>query len=287
MPHSLSTSSMVASTKDKKSGSRKCKKPCQPSSSSSCCTEQCIDCCTSQYARLNRFATIIANNQLNVALNSSDWPVAVNLNAVAATIKNRCGAAILPPNITSNVNGTPSLNVGAYANELGCSGAPGDLNTPTSLVSPTGALLPRGDNDMLVAASAYYFVNEFAYGTYEPGCHNDQVYGWYVNISTGELQLFTQTDGVPTNATRACISADLTLSSAQKSQLKVLNKLYKLSKSAIKEVNGIPSQEGNIVEVCDCKGERWLLYINTASTQNGSPLCTCNYQFAVVATKLC
>jgi hypothetical protein len=178
---------------------------------------------------------------------------------------------------------------GAYANETGCSGA-GDANVPVSFVNPTnGSLNDVGSNDMLVAAAGYYFVNEFAYGPYEPGCHNDQVYGWYTNLSTGELQLFTQMDGVPTNVTRACLSADLSsgMTSTQKRQLKVLNKLYKLSKSAVKEVNGIPSQEGNIVEVCDCKGDKWLLYINTASSQNGSPLSTCNYQFAIVATKLC
>jgi hypothetical protein len=274
MTKSLSTSSLVTSTKDKKSGSRKCKKPCQSSSSSSCCTEQCIDCCSSQFQRLSRFASYITGQQLN-----NDWAnLQTNLNnqLIATMLVNRCGAPINPPN-TEQAASNPSSGytglTGAYANEIGCSGS--EPNAPISLTS------------LEVASAAYYFVNEFAYGTYEPGCHNDQVYGWYVNISTGELQLFTQTDGVPTNATRACIAADLTLSSAQKRQLKVLNKLYKLSKSAIKEVNGIPSQEGNIVEVCDCKGERWLLYINTAAAQNNSPLCVCNYQFAVVATKLC
>jgi hypothetical protein len=273
MPRSLSTSSLVASTKDKKSGSRKCKKPCQSSSSSSCCTEQCIDCCTSQYQRLSKFASFVATNQLYYAESTESW-VASNTNATPPTegIKNRCGATILPPNAS---NGPTGGIPGAYANEVGCSGS--QPNTPQDLTA------------LVVAEAAYYFVNEFAYGPYEPGCHNDQVYGWYVDVSTGELQLSMQYEGVPTNATRACLTADVsaTLTSAEKRQLKVLNKLYKLSKSAVKEVNGIPSQEGNIVEVCDCKGERWLLYINTANNQNGSPLCECNYQFAIVATKLC
>lgn len=256
MPSSLSTSSLVASTKDKKSGSRKCKKPCQSSSSSSsCCTEQCIDCCTSQYQRLALVKNMVAQAQVY-----GDWTVD------ASGVKNRCGSTIYPPN--ANVGDT-----GAYVNEVGCTG--GDANEPQDLTN------------LEVANLAYYFVNEFAYGPYEPGCHNDQVYGWFVNISTGELQLFTPYEGVPVNATRACLSAELSMSSAQKRQLKVLNKLYKLSKSAIKEVNGIPAQEGNILEVCDCKGNRWLLYIDTAGVQNGSPLCDCNYEFAIVATKLC
>lgn len=279
MPKSLSTSSMVCGTKDKKSHSRKCKEPCQSSSSSSCCSEQCLDCCTSQYQRLNRFASFVATEQLLHAgeTGANVYGVAANTNATTSSdsdaIFNRSGALIPPPNTT----GGTAANPGAYANEVGCS-ASGDLNLPTDL----------DQNGYSVAYAAYWFVNEFSYGPYEPGCHNDQVYGWFVNLQSGELQLFTMIDGVPTNATRACLSADTsTLSSAQKKQLKLLNKLFKLSKSAVKEVNGIPSNEGNIVEVCDCKGDKWLLYVNTADNQNGSPLSTSNYEFAVVATKLC
>jgi hypothetical protein len=221
------------------------------------------------------------------------------MGSTSTALYNRCGAIIPAP-----IGGTAAvLGVsGAYANELGCSGT--EANAPMSFAGVTsgataGVLAQRGvglgqttgvtSGDMLIAASGYYYVNEFAYGPYEPGCHNDQLYGWYVNVSTGELQLFMEMDGVPTNATRACLSADLTaaLTSTQKKQLKLLNKLYKLTKSAIKEVNGIPSLEGNIVEVCDCKGAKWLLYINSANSQNYSPLAACNYQFAVVATKLC
>lgn len=257
MTKSLSTASIVS----KSTKAKKCKKPCQ-SSSSSCCTEQCIDCCSSQYQRLSLVRNMVAYNQVtNGGETSNDaWTVDTD------NVVNRCGVAILPPNANTN---------GAYANQTGCTGINNIAPNPMDLTI------------LKVANLAYYFVNEFAYGPYEPGCHNDQVWGWYVNVVSGELQLFTPTDGVPVNATRACISSDETPSSAQKRQLKVLNKLYKLSKSAIKEINGIPSQEGNIVEVCDCKGDRWLLYINTAQSQNGSPLSICNYAFAVVATKLC
>jgi hypothetical protein len=260
MTKHLSTSSMVSSASGKK-----CKKPCQSSSSSSsCCTEQCIDCCSSQYQRLSGFRAFVIDNQLNQLQGS--W-VATN------GVKNRCGVTILPPN--ANAGETGGVSGAYYQNSLtGCTSAPFN---PTDL----------DDGSTQVAEAAYYFVNEFAYGPYEPGCHNDQVWGWYVDIATGQLQLFTQTDGVSTQATRLCLSSQDVLSSTEKRQLKVLNKLYKLTKSAVKEINGIPSQEGNIVEVCDCKGQRWLLYINNAVAQNGSPLAECNYQFAVVATKLC
>ena len=288
MPSSLNTSSVVSRSKD-----RKCKKPCQ-SSSSSCCTEQCLDCCSSQYQRLSRFASLVTDMMLETQPGESAT-LAVNTYLQPDLLQNRCGAVIPLPNTTGGTAAAP----GAYTNsESGCS-ASGDTYLPVSFVDNTagqsgGNLFLRGstgngNGDMNVAAAGYYFVNEMAYGPYEPGCHNDQVYGWYTNLSTGELQLFMQMDSVPTNVTRACLSSDLAagMTSTQKRQLKLLNKLYKLSKSAVKEVNGIPSQEGNIVQVCDCKGEKWLLYVNTASLQNGSPLSTCNYQFAVVATKLC
>ena len=247
---------------------KKCKKPCDSSSSSSCCTEQCIDCCTSQYQRLNRFSSSITTSQL-----APTWSLAVTTNDGTSEVYNRCGNVIYPP----NGNDEDSID-GAYT---GITGA-------VYFVGDTGELNDRGSDDYLVAASAYYYVNEFAYGPYEPGCDNDQVYGWYVNVLNGNLELFAPFENVPIVINRTYLLG-LTggaMTSQQKSQLKVLNKLYKLSKSAIKEIDGVPSQEGNIVEVCDCKGQRWLLFIDSASSQNGSAL-FCNYEFAVVATKLC
>ena len=283
--HSSSSSSASKCTTTKK-----CKKPCASSSSSSCCTDQCIDCCTTQFQRLNRFSSFITYAQLKTPVletaGSVTWPVVVNENdGVPAALKDRCGITIRPPNTAASGNGGPTGAWNTVANAVSfvtfVSGSDPNLN---------GSLLPRGTTtgDYLVAASAYYFVNEFAYGPYEPGCHNDQVYGWYVNVLTGNLQLFAPYEGVPVNVIRANLLG-LTggaITSQQKSQLKVLNKLYKLSKSAIKEIDGVPSQEGNIVEVCDCKGQRWLLFIDSANSQNGSAL-LCNYEFAVVATKLC
>ncbi len=271
MPSSLNTSSVVSRSKD-----RKCKKPCQSSSSSTCCTEQCLDCCSSQYQRLSRLACMVADNQI-----TGEW-------SVAEENTTRCGDFIPRPNLvndnsTGGVTGFPTA--GAYYNvNPGCS-ASGNAGAPTPFSDTDGVAIAGYE----VANLAYQFVNQFAYGPYEPGCHNDQVYGWYVNVQSGELQLFMQMDGVPTTATRLCLSNDLALgmTSAQKKQLKLLNKLYKLSKSAIKEVNGIPSTEGNIVEVCDCKGEKWLIYIDTAGAQVGSALSPCNFEFSLVACKLC
>jgi hypothetical protein len=302
MPKSLHTSSMVSHTKD-----RKCKKPCESSSSSSCCTEQCVDCCTSQYQRLSEFQKFIVDQQLKTPLTkhvdiiynvnvTSDLSETLeptgNLSTPETAVLNRCGVMIPPPN-TVDASGNEVV-AGAYANDCVTSSTqPVSLVRNTSGQTPStfaGALFPRNDSDNFnIAACAYYFVNTYASGPYEPGCHNNQVYGWYVDVSTGELQLFTQTDGVPTNATRLCLSSETSenMTSVQKKQLKVLNKLFKLSKTAVKEVNGVTQLDGKIVEVCDCKGDKWLLYVNTASMLNGSPLSSCNSKFAVVATKLC
>ena len=107
MPSSLNTSSVVSRSKD-----RKCKKPCQSSSSSSCCTEQCLDCCSSQYQRLSRFANLVATNQVATVGGSGTWNVAVNLSSSGnANILNRSGAVIPIPSATlSTALGVP----GAY-----------------------------------------------------------------------------------------------------------------------------------------------------------------------------
>ena len=255
------------------SSGKKCRTACKSSSSSSCCTEQCVDYASSQYQRLSLMKSMVAWCQLD----DGDRNDVDDDN-----VYNRCGMIVPRPNTaTNNTDGDVPSN-GAYANETGCT-AGDSANVPVSFIDYEG----NYDENYEITILGYYFVNQFAYGPYEPGCHNDQVHGWYVNLETGELQLFSETDGVPTNATRACLSANLTPSSTQKKQLKLLNKLYKLSKSAVKEINGIPSTEGNIVEVCDCKGDRWLLYINNCAYQSGSPLSECNYEFTVVATKLC
>ena len=158
MTKSLSTSSMVSSASGKK-----CKKPCQSSSSSSsCCTEQCIDCCSSQYQRLSEVRNLVAAGQV-----TGVWTVD------PAQI-NRCGTVIPNPN-TSTAN-TVGASAGAYHNAYsGCSGST-DVYLPKSFSSNSGAAITN---------LAYQFVNQFAYGPYEPGCHNDQVTGWFVDVQSG------------------------------------------------------------------------------------------------------
>jgi len=259
--------------------------------SGNCCTTFHINCCTPQYQRLNLFTSyitdgILLRDTVGVAegIVSVSRDDTINVMGTGSTpVYNRCGQQIpLPvgcsdvgfPSFEFTPNTPPGIIDGAYCqSNSGCTG-----DSPYA---------PESFLDKYVAYSAYYFVNEFAYSPYEPRCHSDQVYGWFVNIKTGELQLFAQYKNVPTNATRNCLFNTFELTKLEKSQLKTLNILYKLSKASIKTIRGIPSPEGNIIKVYDCKGNEWLIYINTASIINGSPLATCNYEFAIVGCKLC
>jgi len=308
---------IVSGTKDKKSSdkkssdkkssgkksSAKCKKPTCSSSSSSACTETCIDCCTPQFIRLTKFSTtvsvfLVAN--LGVNTNTNGNTGSNDRNDLMNYSYNRCGDLIAPPNTSSasqNLITYPNNgNTGAYwsnSNSSEFCPASNFVNLDTNItigstpdtVGVTGTTTTAYLNP--IALFSYYFVNKFQYITNEPGCKSDQVYGWYVDISNGNLQLYSQYESVPTNISLNCLqaTANINITSTEKKQLKTLNSLYKLSKTAIKKVNGVPSEEGNIVQVCDCHGNQWLVYINLANNFNVNVLCS-NTQFTIVACKL-
>jgi len=304
MPHHLEDT-ILPSTKgkkscDKKSSSKKCKKPTCSSSSSSSCTEECIDCCTPQFIRLNRFAASIDNYVLTGAANELfDTPSgatgsATTTNIVQQIVNNgwsRCGTQIAPPN---GVTGATNLVTYPFNNSLAgvYFGASNTVALDTITPGVTGgASAALTVTPMFVAnlnaLLSYYFVNEFQYVTNESGCKSDQVYGWLVNTSTPNIQLYSAYDTVPVTVTLQSLLAltATTITSTTKKQLKTLNTLYKLSTAAIKKVNATPATEGNIVQVCDCKGNQWLVYINLANSFKVNVLCP-NTQFTIVACKL-
>jgi hypothetical protein len=211
----------------------------------------------------------------------------------------RSGKPIPPPNTLSATNNgvlthKVTLNGAYYTTYLGCAGT--DLYGATNLSN----IVVDTDTRVEVAYLSYYFVNQFAYSPYEPKtCTSNQVWGWFVDLSQGQLQLYSIYNNVPTNVARRCLINQLELTSMQKSQLKTLNILYKMTKCAIKRVDGIPAEEGNILEMTDCKGTNWLIYINTAgpvgatfiedSAQPDSSVqiaLSCNSQFTIVACKI-
>ena len=244
--------------KSKTAGSEtKCKKSRDSSSSSDCCvSDQVLDCCTSQYQRLNRLLTL------------QSVPNAFTLNYFGnenGSATYRSGLLIPEPNTDAN---------GAYSGSV-ATNFPGD------------AAGNSGSTGTQNAFNAYYWVNTERYLPFEPSCKNDQVWGWYVNLQDGQLQLFQETDGVPTNAVRLYLIdvSHENLTSQEKKQLKLLNKLYKLSVKAVKEVRAMPKTEGNIVQVTDKCGQKWLLAINFAQTWANNVLGN-EQQYVVVACKL-
>ena len=256
---------MAKSKTSKHTGSEtKCKKSRDSSSSSSsecCVSDQDLDCCTVQYQRLNRLLTLQSiPNSFSVNYN--------NVDSNASGAYYRSGIVVPQPVTTSGGAYNPAVS----ANTVSFSG------------TGAGATGAAGTQN---AYNAYYWVNSVRYLSFEPSCKNDQVWGWYLDTINGQLQLFQETDGVPTNATRYDLLnvQNAQMQPVQKKQLKLLNKLFKLSLKAVKEVRAMPKTEGNIVQVTDKCGQKWLLAINFAQTYDNNVLGN-EQQYVVVACKL-
>ena len=112
--------------------------------------------------------------------------------------------------------------------------------------------------------------------------------GFYVDIlQSGSSQVTVAGTSFTPNATRYDLLnvQNAQMQPVQKKQLKLLNKLFKLSLKAVKEVRAMPKTEGNIVQVTDKCGQKWLLAINFAQTYDNNVLGN-EQQYVVVACKL-
>ena len=185
--------------------------------SDNCCTTQHINCYTPQYQRLSLFTSYITNGILSGNTSIVEIGFVNIMTPLIIFPYNRSGQQILlpipecnltQPNIDIMPDNPSDLPPGAYCqSNSGCTGD--SFYAPEELITK------------YIARSAYYFVNEFAYSPFEPGCHSNQVYGWFVNVQTGELQLFTQFKNVPQDVTRNCLSNTIGLTKLEKSQLKI------------------------------------------------------------------
>ncbi len=139
------------------------------------------------------------------------------------------------------------------------------------------------------AELAYYFVNAERYQSFEACGKEDQVVGWYVDTSDGNLELYQALPELNLTLTtyRATLDAipTATLTTIQKQQLYQLNNLYKLSVQAIERVGANPKTEGNICEYTDKCGQKWLLLINRA--QSGTSVAANNTQWTLTGVRLC
>lgn len=273
-----------------KSSKKCCVNPCAVE----CCKPDCqVDCCSAAFLRLDKLrqgwvdvATSGSTNMITTILG-----VTGSVSWVPATINDRAGNAIPVP-----IGGTGSDGAIPSIFGTGSTGSPVINLIQTTDVGITGGVVTDilTDNTAIStylnnALYAYIFVNTMRYQSFEACGKVDQVVGWLVNTSTGQLELFQalpelnlslsdnrgQLIAIPTDA----------MTSVQKQKLYNLNNLYKLSTSAIARVEANPKEEGNICEFTDKCGQKWLLAINRANSQPS--VITANAQFVIVGIHLC
>jgi hypothetical protein len=231
-------------------------KPCN----TDCCKpEHPLDCCAVPYQRLEK----LRNGWSSVAAtgNTTLPQEADGANIVGPTT--RGGAAIAAP--VAEIFGSGS---------------------PSGLVTVSGSTITVLYN---AAYYAYLFVNTHRYLAFQECGKLDQVVGWGVDFCTGQLQLYQ--DLCELNLTVAdnrgyLINLNKTeITPVQRKQLRNLNRFYKLSKAAVAAVGSNQKEEGNIVEVTDKCGQRWLVAVNLPALNIDT--CLAGQQFTFVAIKLC
>ena len=180
-----------------------------------------------------------------------DVPVTIDVSGNSSTVYNRAGVMI------------------TTASPLDISGNYGDLEL-----------------------SAYAFVNEVRYLNYEECGKLDQVTGWSVDLQSGDLYFYQNLPdlGLSTSDSRAALLNTIATSITpyDKKKLTEMEPFWKLSLKAVERVRENPKTEGNICEVKDKCGNRFLVAINRVDGQaSGVSVCEYNSQYSIVVVKLC
>jgi hypothetical protein len=227
-----------------------------------CCVSDCeVDCCSPAFLRLDKLRegwALVAstgNTILPTSVSEIDPQYTVN------NVNNRAGNAVIAPdsNLYNN-DGIPLVQI--TADEI-----TSQLNN---------------------AYYAYLFVNTVRYVNFEACGKQDQVVGWLVDTSSGNLELFQALPDLNLliTDTRSYYDAipPATLTTVNKNKLRSLNVLYKASLELIDRVSSNPKTEGNICEVVDKCGQKWLLAINRAN--GNESVADRATQFAIVGVPL-
>lgn len=169
------------------------------------------------------------------------------------------------------------------------SGTPYVYNRAAQQVMVVG---PESSSLAPLEATAYGFVNTVRYLNFEECGKLDQVIGWTVDLQTGSLYLYQNLPdiGLTTSVDRAYLLSlnSATISCTQKKQLAELEPFWKLSLKAVERVKENPKTEGNICEIKDKCGNRFLVAINRTNSQpNGQSVCDYTSQYSIVAVRLC
>jgi hypothetical protein len=241
--------------------------PSSPCDVNCCVPESELDCCSLPYQRLEKLRTSWSIIAATGGVYSNIFPdsvVGTNGGEIVG-VNQRNGSSVLLPDDTIFGFGTNVI----------------DLASGSS-----GSITITADEEN--AYYGYLFVQTHRYVNFESCGKKDQVVGWYVNTSTGQLQLFQNLPDLNLTTLINRYSLDsqpiANLTSTQKQQLYALNVLYKASLKAIVAVQANPKTEGNIVQVTDKCGQKWLFAINRAG---GNDVCEPESEFVIVAIPLC
>ncbi len=109
-------------------------------------------------------------------------------------------------------------------------------------------------------------------------CGKNQVWGWVVDFSNGDLRLLQDMDGVSytDSKTRNEIyeTAYNELTFADKKTKSVLDRLYSMSEDIV-SCHKYPDTEGELVEMTDKCGQKWLVAVNLAKPNSNTDYTNC------------
>jgi hypothetical protein len=234
-------------------------KPCEVE----CCIPDCNpDCCTAAFQRLDKLRNYWLLAQYGLATSGTALAL-----TIPATVYNRAGSSVTVP---------------VY-----------DTLTP-------GQQGEGGNTWGTNERQAFAFVNTVRYLNYEECGKLDQVNGWSVDLQTGDLYFYQNLPdlGLSTDDSRAYLlnTTPTNLTPYDKRKLQEIEPFWKLSLKAVERVRENPKTEGNICEIKDKCGNRFLVAVNRADGQitqtgaitfSGNSVCDYNSQYSIVVVKLC
>jgi hypothetical protein len=274
MPHhEISIDDVLGSAKERKHHKKSCCPPKKDDCNVNCCVPDCNpDCCTPAFQRLDKLR--VNWQEVQLAVNDD-----LATSGIPTSVFTRGGSQVEVPVQTAE--------------------------------TPNGEGVYLGNNEL----AAFAFVNQVRYLNYEECGKADQVLGWSVDLQTGELYFYQNLPdlgltglaypGSGTTTTgddRAFLlnTPPSSLTPYDRRKLQEMEPFWKLSLKAVERVRENPKTEGNICEIKDKCGNRFLVAINRAVGQNGYPtgnaytgadqgasVCDYNSRYSIVAVKLC
>jgi hypothetical protein len=167
----------------------------------------------------------------------------------------------------------------------------GAVNAPTSVYNRANVSVDVSSNLGSLSVTAAGFVNTVRYLNFEECGKLDQVTGWYFDVQTGDLQLYQDLPelGLTTIVSRGSLLSlsPANMTATQRKQLANMEAFWKLSLKAVERVSENPKTEGNICEIKDKCGNKFLVAINRTQNQSNIGICTYNSEYSIVVVKLC